>query len=536
MNTDGAIYLDGLENPFMADLRRRSRNQLYRSDPEAWLWDVLGYRLHAKQREIVDAFLHNRRVATKSANGTGKTRLYGELATWGIAVHEPGELLIIMSGPTEEQIKSGLFAYIDKNMRRARGRDFTLPGYLTDSNRWSWRPDSQSKAKTLVLGRTPPRTNIVGTFQGIRAVSDKDTSTWVFIDEGGAVHDDLYDAAEAVTTGAGDNKIAVIGNPDIIGTKFQAIFEDDRYATDWVTTTISAHDLPTFTGEKVYDDPQMQEEMLTSGMIDREWVATAARQWGEESARYKSKVLGEFPDVADWCFFPVTAINRASNTEIDLEEIQVVDRVLGVDYADGGEDDSKAYLNQHGHIRHQATWNDGEINASRTHEAALATDANIVVMDGIGVGAGPSREVMKRSDRHYTAIRAKASEKSPDPSRWANARAYWYDMFREGMLAEEVDLDFTQEGPNGERVGKALKDQLLSIRYDLNNKGAIQIEPKREMRKRGVKSPDDLDAAVFSYGVKARVIVDDPLAGLEPGETVVYDPWDEVESMAGMPM
>ena len=272
--TDASTYLGGLESEAMADFRRRSRNQLYRTDPEAWLWDVLGYRWHEKQREIVDSFLHNRRTATKSANGTGKTRLYAELATWGIAVHEPGELLIIVSGPTEEQIKLGLFAYMDKNMQRIRQRGFTIPGYLTDSNRWNYRSSGSDKAKTLVAGRTPPRTNIVGTFQGIRAVTDEDTMTWVFIDEGGAVHDDLYDAAEAVTTGAGDNKIAVIGNPDVIGTRFQGLFEDDRYKKDWTTTTIGAEDLPTFTGEIVYDDPEMQRQMLESGMIDRDWVET----------------------------------------------------------------------------------------------------------------------------------------------------------------------------------------------------------------------------------------------------------------------
>lgn len=534
LNGDAAGYVIGLENSVMTGVRKAALRNLYRRDPEAWLWDRLGYRWHEKQREIVANFLTHIRTATKSANGTGKTRLYAELATWGIDVHEPGELLIIMSGPTEEQIKSGLFSYIDKNMRRARSRGFELPGYLTDSNRWNWRQDSKSKAKTLVLGRTPPRTNIVGTFQGIRAVADNDTSTWVFIDEGGAVHDDLFDAAEAVTTGAGDNKIAVIGNPDTTGTRFQALFEDDKYETDWVTTTIAAKDLPTFTGEIVYEDPTLQEEMLTSGMIDPAWVATAERQWGLESARYASKVMGEFPTTADWCFFSQVAINRASNTQITEPDSE--DRILGVDFADGGDDDSKAFLNLGGRIRHKGTWNDGEQNVERTHAIAIKTDANIVVMDAIGVGAGPSRAIQARSDRYYFAVRAKASERSPDPSRWHNARAYWYDMLREGMLNNEVDLDYTEEDDKGRKIGKDLKTQLLAVRYDFDTRGAIQIESKKDARKRGVTSPDDLDAVVFSYGVKARTLIDDPLAGKDVGDVVLQDPWDEIESMAGMPV
>jgi hypothetical protein len=379
----------------------------------------------------------------------------------------------------------------------------------------------------------------VGTFQGIRAVGEEDAKTWVVIDEGGAVPDDLYVAAEAVTTGAGDNKICTIGNPDRIGTYFQKIFEDDLVSVDWKTHTISAFDLPTFTGEIVYDDPELQRQMLESGMVDRAWVEQKERAWGKDSARYRSKVLGEFPEGDDWCFFSQYDINMAEETDIDIGEVDPrADRILGVDYADGGDDDSKAYLNVAGRVRHQATWSDGNINANRTHEIALKVDANIVVMDAIGVGAGPSREIVARSDRHYTAIRAKASERSPDPARWADYRAYWYDMLREGMRRGEVDLDFYAVDENGEPIGKNLKDQLLSIRYDFNAKGAIKIEPKKEARKRGISSPDDLDAIAFAVGVKARELLDDPLSGRAVGDVMLEDPWEDPElaTMAGMPI
>lgn len=536
MTTDG-VYLAGLENSVMNSWRRRQRRELYRAEPEAWLWDVLGYRWHAKQQEIVECFLSGRRSATKSANGTGKTRLFGELITWGIMTHDPGELLVIVSGPTDRQIKNGIFSYIDKNMQRARQRGFEVPGYLTDGNQWNHRVSGSTKAKALVIGQTPPRTNIVGTFQGIRAVSDEDTKTWVFIDEAGAVHNDLFDAAEAVTTGAGDNKIQVIGNPDTTGTRFQEIFEDTKYAKDWQRVTISALDLPTFTGEKVYDDPELQHQMLTSGMIDAEWVATAGRQWGEDSARYKSKVLGEFPDTADWCFFSQRCVNLAEQTEIEPSNDPKADRVMGVDLADGGNDDSKMFLNRNGHVRHYATWNEGSQSVTRIHEGAVASDANIVVIDRIGVGAQVYYDVTARGDRYYTVLGAKASEKSPDPTRWHDNRAYWYDMLREGMLNETVDLDYEELGPNGEEIGKELRKQLLGIRYDMDRYGAIQIESKKDARKRGVDSPDDLDAVVFAVGVKARLILDDPLSDYVPGEVILEDPWEDFAEMrVGMPI
>lgn len=555
-------FMVSLENPVMASWRKRSLRRLYREEPAAWLADVLGYRWHSKQHEIVQNFLHNRRVATKSANGTGKTRLYGELATWGISTHEPGELLIIASSPSNTQLKDGLFGYVDKNVNRARSRGYDMPGYLTDTPTWSYRPTTTSKAKTLMRGRTPPRQDIVGTFQGIRAVADEDVATWVFIDEGGAVHDDLYTAAEAVTTGAGDNKIAVIGNPDRIGTHFQKIFTDEDVKRDWATSTISAEDLPTFTGEIVYDDPEMQRMMLSSGMIDREWVEVAKRQWGEGSARYRSKVEGEFPDSDDYSFFSMIAINRADNAIVIPDGSESV--IHGVDLADneGAGDDSKIYGSYGGYvqedetevaerdetdpvrrgyrIRHVATWNDGAESPNRIHEAAVKDDAAVVVIDQLGVGAGPFKTVRARAGRLYTVIGVKNSWASPDPSHWANYRTYMYDMFRQGMLDGTIDLDFTEETPEtGERIGKKLRDQLLSIRIQFNAKGAIMIEPKKEARKRGVSSPDDLDAAIMAYIERVQKLLADPLGGVEPGETVTYDPYEleEIEMMgAGMPI
>jgi len=523
-------YLTGLQADVLRQWQAKSQKELYRAEPEAWLWDVLGFRHHAKQREMDQQFMENRRIGVKSANGTGKSRWLGETLSWGISTHEPGELLTICSAPTMRQIEEVIFAYIAANYGRMKARGFAPIGRLTSST-WVFQENFQTRPKTLVLGQKPSDKDIVGSFQGIRAVGVNENGeapkTWVMLDEGGALHADLFVAAEAVTTGAGDNKIVTIGNPDSIGTYFQKIFEDPRISQDWSTNTISAFDLPTFTGEVVYEDPDMQASMLTSGMIDFEWVEQKKRAWGEESARYLSKVLGQFPDGDDWSFFSQRAINMAEDTEIEPDE--TAEKTLGVDLADGGPDDSKAYLNHGGRVRHQATWNEGNESVNRIHETALSTEADLVVIDRLGVGAGPYNTLASRNDRYYTLVGAKASEKSPDASRWANARAYWYDVLREAMLNGEVDLDFYEEDENGNEVGKALKDQLSSITYDFNNKGAIQLEPKKEMRKRGITSPDDLDAVVFCVGVRARAIVEHPLAGLQKGDIVyedVLDDWD----------
>ena len=174
-------------------------------------------------------------------------------------------------------------------------------------------------------------------------------------------------------------------------------------------------------------------------------------------------------------------------------------------------------------------WSKADANESsnRAHRIALERGASFMVIDSAGLGGPIADIIAARSDRHYTVIKALGAERSPDPTRWLNQRAYAYDMLREGMLTGKVDLDLLED--------TLLKDELLLIQYDFTPKGAIKIESKKDMAARGVKSPDALDAVVYSY-MNAQALVDDPLAGMKKGDYAQWDPWDEVESMAGLPI
>jgi hypothetical protein len=187
------------------------------------------------------------------------------------------------------------------------------------------------------------------------------------------------------------------------------------------------------------------------------------------------------------------------------------------------------YNNRGGHIRKRDTWSKATANesATRVHQLALEDGAEIVVIDAAGLGGPILDQIAARGDRYYTIIAALGNEKSPDLTRWANARAYWYDMLRQQMLQGLIDLDLFED--------RQLYDELLMVQFDFTLRGALKIESKKDMAKRGVKSPDALDAVVYS-AMHAREMVEDPLAGLKPGTIVQEDPWLSIESMAGLPM
>lgn len=492
----------------LEDLRIRSQKAVYRRDPEAWVADVLGKRWWSKQVEIADSYINRQRTAVKSANGTGKSWLVADLVTHWVSVHDPGEVIALVSAPTLAQIELVIFAYLKQNYGAAAVRGFQLPGKINES--LEWKALGANGSQTLAVGRKPQDKDIVGSFQGIR----RSSGTAVFIDEAGSVPRDLFVAAEAVTTGGGNHKIVAIGNPDLRGTAFHDLWLKPDLGDHWDLHTISAFDLPTFTGEMVYpDDPDKQKAMLESGMNTPDKVEVWRATWGEDSARWQSKVLGEFPDEADNTFFSQQAITKALEAEID-EDLEQPLRI-GVDVALGGSDETVIYGNRGGRVRrmHSIEKMDSYTGARLIHEFALSVGANEVRIDASGTGQGVHDNLLYDpafQNRPYLLIGIKGGVASPDRARWAQARSWHYDLFRGAMLLGKIDLDVQD---------KQLQDELLAQTYGFNNLGGIQITPKQEMRKQGLKSPDSLDAAIYA-SLDLSELTGDPLLGLAPGDKV----------------
>ena len=472
-------YSESLLSGALQELRSLSKNRIYKDDPHAWLSDVLGKRWYSKQEEIVDSFLSSSRTAVKSANGCGKSAVVADLITWIVAVGEPSETLCIVSAPTLSQIEKVIFAYLKVN----KGLAPSLPGRITET--LAWKLDGDNGSEFLVFGKRPSDQDIVSSFQGTRK-----RNTFVFLDEAGGLPQDMFTAAEAVATGAG-SRILAIGNPDRRGTEFHRIFTDPNLSRDWSLHTISAFDLPTFTGEVVYSD-EVKQEGLMSGLTSVDWVNHKKRAWGEDSARYKSKVLGEFPDEADNTFFSQAVIDKAYETEIDDDE--AVRPILGLDVARFGSDENVLYINRGGRVRLVDKWSKVDLieTSRRVHEVAQSCMASIINVDVNGVGGGVVDALVRLdefSDAVYDVGAINGSHGSPDSARWTNARAWHYDTFREALADGAIDLDFDDT---------QLRDELISQTYKFSQRGSITMTSKDEMRKSGLSSPDSLDAAILS--------------------------------------
>lgn len=294
---------------------REERAARYRDDPVGWVRDRLGEHLWSKQQHIAESVRDNRRTAVKSCHDSGKSFLASRLASWWVDVHPPGDAFVVSTAPTYAQVHAILWEEIRRAAGHAARRGEPLPGRVLLSD--DWKLDDG----TLVgWGRKPADTDEHG-FQGIHR-----RYVLVIIDEACGVPAQLWTAVEAITTNR-DCRILAIGNPDDPATEFAKVCAP---GSGWSTIRISAFDTPNFTGEQVPDD-------LPPLLLDTEWELDKRKRWGEESPRYISKVLGDFPDIGEDILITPAMIRAAQERECQPGPYSI----LGVDVARFGCFDDK---------------------------------------------------------------------------------------------------------------------------------------------------------------------------------------------------
>lgn len=134
-------------------------------------------------------------------------------------------------------------------------------------------------------------------------------------------------------------------------------------------------------------------------------------------------------------------------------------------------------------------------SAERVHELAMATGAKEIRVDGTGLG-GPIIDriwqLRLEAGADYGIIDMQGGAASPDRRAHYNFRAYQMDHLRKMCFQNRCDIDPTDED---------LIDQMSGIIYDFadgQSGGGLKIESKESMKRRGVKSPDAVDAAWYA--------------------------------------
>lgn len=512
-------------------MREEARALRHKNDPVAWAEDKLGVVLWSKQKEILRSIAANKRTAVKSSHSIGKTFVCAIASCWWIDTRD--DCAVQSTAPTYNQVHSLLWEEIRKMHTRA-----DLKGRVTLGDQWLVPFSSGGRTKEGLRGegKKPADTNIHG-FQG----THRPDGVLAILDEACGLAETIYTGARAITT-AGFDRILAVGNPDDPNTEFGRIFREG--AGLWNLITVSAYDTPNFTEEgaqlrawakKVDDDNKdvtrsmtAKVEQLLSGLPQPDDVQEMLDDWGVDSPRALSKVFAQFPKTS------IDSLFTASEIEKGLQEVIEPDamafRVLGVDVARYGTDRSVIAQNVGGKIEilnSYATMDTMEL-AANIHKYALDRKIDQVRIDGVGVGGGVIDRVIQlcnATDNPYTIVEMTAQSSAPDKTLHRNARAYWYDSLKHQLRAARIDL------PNdGSEWAKQLELEMGSIKYRYPG-GVLQIESKEDIRARGDKSPDFMDAVVMATA-PVSYVQDDPLANMRKGQVTEIDVLSEIEQVS----
>lgn len=457
-----------LHLPALDAIRESIRRDRLRSDPVAWVRDVLGEFLWSKQREILLAVRDHRRVAVRSAHSVGKSFLAARLVAWWIECHPIGDAFAVTSASTGPQVRAVLWREIARAHTHGK-----LRGRL---NQTEWMMPTDSGEEMVAFGRKPSHLNPTA-FQGIHA-----PKVLVVLDEAGGIPKPLWDAADSLISNENSRMIA-IGNPDDPLGEFAEV---SKPGSGWHPISISAFETPNFTGEKC---PRLVREQLVS----RVWVEEKRRKWGENSPMYEARVLGQFPKVATDGLIPIDWVLRAQarwgerdrvppNPETPIE--------LGVDVGGGG--DRSTIAERRGH-RVKIVLRDRNPNTMQTYGNVLGqmkeTGATRVKIDKVGIGRGMCDLAIEQG-RKDVVLGINVGESATDPDSFVNLRAEGFWSLRSRFQEDVIDIDPADED---------LAAQLIDLRYKRTSAGKIQIESKEDMKRRGRQSPDDADAVMLAF-------------------------------------
>src|SRR5690625_225891 len=174
----------------------------------------------SKQVKVCESVRDHKRTTVAAAHSVGKSAIASVLACWWIAVHPPGEAIVITTAPTYRQVNAILWEEMRKHHRVAEERGFPLPGKITGADVWKL-----DNGQIVGFGRKP-KDGDSHAFQGIHR-----RYVLVIVDEACGVMEELWTGVEAITTTA-NSSILGIGNPRSEETTFGDTFRSEEHTSE----------------------------------------------------------------------------------------------------------------------------------------------------------------------------------------------------------------------------------------------------------------------------------------------------------------
>lgn len=200
---------------------------------------------------------------------------------------------------------------------------------------------------------------------------------------------------------------------------------------------------------------------------------------------------------------------------------------VGFDVADDGADSNANCFAYGSVVLAVEEWIGEDVisSAQLTHTNAIKWQADEIIYDSIGVGAGVKAEYKRLETGKIlcTGFNAGAAVFEPDEfytqdktngDMFANIKAQAWWLLRDRFYKTWRAVKFGDAYPADEMISLSseiqgldyLKAELSRPRVDHDNNGKVRVESKKDMRKRGIPSPNKADALVMCFAPKEDVL------------------------------
>lgn len=433
----------------------------------------------AYQEEVLESLVRKRRVSLRCGHGGGKTSLSSWAILWFALTRDAlgADWKIPTTASAWRQLQKFLWPEVHKWTRRLNwqriGRDEFVP-----------RDELQALSLSLRHGSAfALASNRSDLIEGAHA----DHLLYVF-DESKVIPDATWDSAEGAMT-TKDAMWLAVSTPGEPQGRFYHIHVRRPGTEDWHVRHVTL------------------QECIAAGRVSLKWANDRRLQWGEKSAEYQKRVLGEFAVDEVEGLIPLGWVEAAVRRWIEWErsggpgKLEGAPDQIGVDVARSGNDDSVLAL-RYGNVISMLDIYSKIDTMEITGKIAghLKTGGHTdVQIDIIGIGSGVYDRLCElhpdMAEKHFFAFHAQEKTDFTDKTGLFEFQdsysAAWWNM-RE-MLDPANDRGVMLPPDDN------LVSDLTAPKWRTLSSGKIQVERKEDVKRRLGRSPDAGDAVVMAF-------------------------------------
>ncbi len=436
----------------------------WKDSPLQFVSDCIQAVPTTQQIELLMAVKDSKRISVHSGHGSGKDAAASWIALWFLTTRPYSKIAV--TAPTAHQLSDIFMAETAKWLRKSSlSEEFIM---LKDKIFQKENPKDWW-LRTISVSARANKEEQAETLAGLHG-----DHLLIIADEASGIADPVFVPIEGSLTQP-DNKVILIGNP----TKGQGFFYDTHYHSeikkDWI---------------------KLQWDSRKSTNVDPSYPDYMLKKYGANSNVYRIRVLGLPPLADETTLIPLYMAEQCIGMEFDVAEDEPL--YLGVDVARYGEDDSVILPRRGNLISPWETFNGlntitlgGFINQSYQEQGADGC-----AIDVIGVGAGVADWLQKQGMRNLFMVNV--ATESTDICKYDRLRDELWCRVRDKCQLGLFSFPDIKRPQDTISMGQEMANELASVRYGFNAHGGIKVESKKELKARGIASPNIADALCLS--------------------------------------